>query len=92
MLVDSTNKYSNNSWEGQTEYAFDITKVGHIFYYLLKNKHILLLDGHKIRLTDEIKDKWIKQLPLIKFGYHDTILTTIRDRLHYLTKSHSKGN
>jgi len=60
------------------EHAFNTTKVSHIFYYLLKDKHIRLLDGQNIRPVEEIKGKWIKQLPLIKFGYHGTILTTIQ--------------
>jgi len=43
--------------EGQTEYAFEITKIGQIFEYLLKDKHIRLLDDHKIRPAEKIKDK-----------------------------------
>lgn len=34
--------------EGKVEYYLDISKADHIFTYLLKDKQIWLLDGHKI--------------------------------------------
>ena len=39
------------------EFSFDISKANHIFYHLLKDQHIKLLDGHNIPSPKELKNK-----------------------------------
>jgi len=49
-----------SSSEDKAEYAFDITRVGHIFHYLPKDKKVRQLDGHNILPTEESKAEDLK--------------------------------
>lgn len=51
-----------SSLEDKAEYAFDITRVGHIFHYLLKDKKVQQLNGHNILPTEEIKAKRFEKM------------------------------
>lgn len=43
--------------KSKTEYSFDVSKADQIFDYLLKDKQIRLLDGHKNPPLEELKSK-----------------------------------
>lgn len=57
LALKATKAKNPNTTGYKFEYAFEISKADQIFYYLLKDQQIQLMDGHKIPLFNKIKDK-----------------------------------
>ncbi|KAG4958852.1 hypothetical protein JHK82_035558 [Glycine max] len=57
LALKATKAKNPNTTGYKFEYAFEISKADQIFYYLLKDQQIQLMDGHKIPSSEKIKDK-----------------------------------